>query len=92
MYSAELIDKTDGNYVIALFQHTLGDIIAAWGILITRLSNLLAVQIGYIAIEQGTQQQAGRFSCMLLINRNMLSQPNATCAAPGPVVLINLLP
>ena len=60
--------------------------------MVTRLSDHLAIEVGDIPIEEGAQQQAGRFPCVFLINLNMLSQPNSACTSPIPMLLVDSLP
>ena len=92
MHSTILIDKPHGNDVVALTQQTLGNIVATRRILIVGMSDFLAVQVGYVLVEQGAQQEAGRLSRVFLIYINMLTEPDGADTTPHPIVLVDRFP
>ena len=92
MGSPVLVDKAHGNHIVALAQQALRDVIAARRILIIGMSDLLAVEIGDILVEEGTQQEPCRLARVFLIYIYMLSEPYAADAPPLPVSLVDGLP
>ena len=76
MNQTVFVDEAHGNHIVALTEQSFGDVVATRGILVVGMSDLLAIQIGDVLVEERTKQQTGRLAGMSLIYLNMLTEPD----------------
>ena len=72
-----LINKADGNDIVALAKQPLWDVVTTGRVLIVGSTYLLTIDIGDVGIEEGAEIKAGRHSCLRLVDMNVLTKPDA---------------
>ena len=72
-----LINKANGNDIVALAEQPLRYVVTTGRVLIVGATYLLTIDIGDIGIKEGAEIKAGRHSCLLLVDMNVLTKPDA---------------